>query len=64
MEGRVICAFSYRLLERRRERESKGEKEEREGEGERERASRLIKMASGREEEAEGRMRDEWLTQS
>lgn len=64
MEGRVICAFSYRLLERRgeRERESKGKKEEREGE--RERASRLIKMARGREEEAEGRMRDEWLTQS
>lgn len=62
MEGRVICAFSYRLLERRRERESKGKKEEREGEGER--ASRLIKMARGREEEAEGRMRDEWLTQS
>lgn len=60
MEGRVICAFSYRLLERRRE--SKGKKEEREGE--RERASRLIKMARGREEEAEGRMRDEWLTQS
>lgn len=44
------------------ERESKGKKEEREGE--RERASRLIKMARGREEEAEGRMRDEWLTQS
>lgn len=62
MEGRVICAFSYRLLERRRERESKGKKEEREGESER--ASRLIKMARGREEEAEGRMRDEWLTQS
>lgn len=50
------------LRDGERERESKGKKEEREGE--RERASRLIKMARGREEEAEGRMRDEWLTQS
>lgn len=62
MEGRVICAFSYRLLERQRGRESKGEKEE--SEGERERKSRLIKMATGREEKVKGRMRDGWLTQS
>lgn len=48
MEGRVICAFSYRLLERQRGRESKGEKE-------RESGSRLIKMAAGEEEEGKGR---------
>lgn len=60
MGGRVICAFSYRLLERQRGRELRSEG----GGGERESGSRLMKMANGREEEAEGRMRDRWLTQS
>lgn len=59
MEGRVICAFSYRVLERQRGRERR-----RGGGGERKRGSELIKMATGREEEGEGRMRDGWLTQS
>ena len=64
MEGRVISAFSYRLLERRRVRERRREGGKRERERERESESRLIKMATGRTEEVEGRMRDGWLTQS
>lgn len=42
-----------------RDREGEGAKE-----GQRESGSRLIKMATGREEEGKGRMRDGWLTQS
>lgn len=57
MEGRVICAFSYRLLERQSGRGSKGGTErewvQADEDGNRE-----------REEEGKGRMRDGWLTQS
>lgn len=45
MEGRVICAFSYRLLERQKVRER---------EGERKSASALIKMATRERREGRG----------
>lgn len=52
MEGRVICAFSYRLLERQKE---KGR--EREGKS----GSELIKIASGREEGGTDEEDERWM---